>query len=81
MNGDAGKGSKMRSGANNSAYWQNYDNIFRRPKENPVSESIWRCAVCRHETKNPRLDMNYAACHRCEDICCDGPVISLRKKQ
>lgn len=28
-----GKGDKPRSGANYSAYWQNYDNIFRREKK------------------------------------------------
>jgi len=25
-----GKGDKLRKGANLNAYWQNYDNIFRR---------------------------------------------------
>lgn len=26
-----GKGSKIRKGANLKAYWDNYDNIFRKP--------------------------------------------------
>lgn len=30
---EAGKGSNPRSGANHSAYWDNYDNIFRREKK------------------------------------------------
>ena len=28
-----GKGSKPRKGANNEAYYNNYDAIFRKPKE------------------------------------------------
>ena len=28
-----GKGDKPRTGANNHAYWNNYDNIFRKKKE------------------------------------------------
>jgi len=28
-----GKGSKPRKGANNQAYYNNYDLIFRKPKE------------------------------------------------
>jgi len=31
-NTGAGKGPNLRKGANLNAYWQNYDNIFRRPK-------------------------------------------------
>jgi len=32
MNGEAGKGDKLRSGANLNLYWENYDNIFRKKK-------------------------------------------------
>lgn len=34
MNNSAGKGDSPRKGANLSAYWNNYDTIFRRPKKN-----------------------------------------------
>jgi hypothetical protein len=34
MNSQAGKGDKIRQGANLKAYWDNYDNIFRREKKN-----------------------------------------------
>jgi hypothetical protein len=30
MNGEAGKGDKLRKGANLKAYWENYDNIFKK---------------------------------------------------
>lgn len=30
MNNQAGKGPKTRKGANLSAYWDNYDSIFRK---------------------------------------------------
>lgn len=33
MSNSAGKGDNLRKGANLSAYWDNYDNIFRRPKK------------------------------------------------
>ena len=32
MNGAAGKGDKLRVGANMNLYWENYDNIFRKNK-------------------------------------------------
>lgn len=32
MNGQAGKGDKIREGANLKAFWSNYDNIFRKDK-------------------------------------------------
>lgn len=32
MNNQAGKGPELRKGANLQAYWNNYDDIFRRPK-------------------------------------------------
>ena len=33
MNGEAGKGDKLRPGANLNLYWENYDNIFRKNKD------------------------------------------------
>jgi len=30
MNGEAGKGDKLRPGANLKSYWENYDNIFKK---------------------------------------------------
>jgi len=33
MSNSAGKGDNLRKGANLSAYWSNYDDIFRRPKK------------------------------------------------
>lgn len=32
MNGQAGKGDKLRQGADLKAYWENYNNIFRKVK-------------------------------------------------
>ena len=32
MNGQAGKGDKIRKGADLKAYWENYDNIFKKDK-------------------------------------------------
>jgi hypothetical protein len=32
MNGQAGKGDKIRKGADLKAYWDNYDNIFKKVK-------------------------------------------------
>lgn len=32
MNGQAGKGPEIRKGADLKAYWENYDNIFRKDK-------------------------------------------------
>lgn len=43
-NTGAGKGDKLRKGADLNAYWSNYDSIFRRPK---VIEDgfggVWYC--------------------------------------
>ena len=33
MNNQAGKGPEIRKGANLRAYWDNYDNIFRKEKK------------------------------------------------
>ena len=33
-----GKGSQPRKGANNQAYYNNYDSIFRKPKELTTQE-------------------------------------------
>lgn len=33
MSNQNGKGDKLRKGADLNAYWQNYDNIFRRPRK------------------------------------------------
>ena len=35
-----GKGSKIRKGANLSAYWNNYDSIFRKKDEPVIEEDI-----------------------------------------
>lgn len=42
MNSQAGKGDKIRPGANLKAYWDNYDNIFRKKKKTPyiLSDSL-----------------------------------------
>ena len=34
----AGKGDKLRKGANLKAYWDNYDAIFRKPKDGLTEE-------------------------------------------
>lgn len=41
MNGQAGKGDKIREGADLKAYWSNYDNIFRKykPKNDTIQQS------------------------------------------
>ena len=41
MNNQAGKGDKLRKGANLQEYWNNYDNIFRRPKIEDGFGSEW----------------------------------------
>jgi len=35
-----GKGSKLRIGADLNAYWSNYDNIFRKKKEELSDKDI-----------------------------------------
>ena len=35
----AGKGDKLRKGANLEAYWNNYDNIFRKCENQDSSKS------------------------------------------
>lgn len=41
MNGHAGKGDKIRKGADLKAYWENYDNIFKKdkPKDSTQTET------------------------------------------
>ena len=36
----AGKGDKLRAGANLQSYWENYDNIFRKRKSSPLGEKL-----------------------------------------
>lgn len=40
MNGEAGKGDKIRLGANLKAYWDNYDNIFKKDKPKQQNETL-----------------------------------------
>ena len=44
MNGEAGKGDKIRPGANLKAYWENYDNIFKKEKPKQQNETTQQAA-------------------------------------
>jgi len=55
MNGQAGKGPELRKGANLQAYWNNYDNIFRKDKEEKTNEDT--------DTKNEDVVEEYENLH------------------
>ena len=52
MSTQAGKGDKIRKGADLNAYWSNYDNIFR--KKDDMSDED------REEMMNDRDTMSYS---------------------
>jgi hypothetical protein len=56
MNSQAGKGDKIRPGANLKAYWDNYDNIFRKEPEDDIQAIMWKNYV-RESTKDDDLRM------------------------
>ena len=56
MNSQAGKGDKIRQGANLKAYWDNYDNIFRKEPEIDMQAIMWKNLV-EDATKDDDLRM------------------------
>ena len=48
-----GKGSKLRSGANLQKYWNNYNSIFRKPKNLLTELEL-------EEKKNNMSEMSYS---------------------
>jgi hypothetical protein len=56
MNNQAGKGPEIRKGANLRAYWDNYDNIFRKEKKIDLHATILKNYVD-EATKEDDRDM------------------------
>jgi hypothetical protein len=61
MSNQAGKGPEIRKGANLRAYWDNYDNIFRKEKKIDLRATILKNYVD-EATKEDDRDMIELLC-------------------